>query len=54
MSPKPGVCNRALLCISEFVNEERSEGNMKKDLNFQNILCLSMLYLCISVLINGS
>jgi hypothetical protein len=40
MSPEPRVCNRALLCISEIVNEEDSEDNMKKDLNFQNMLCL--------------
>jgi hypothetical protein len=53
MSPEPRVCNRELLCISEFVNEEISEDNMKKDLNFQNMLCLSVFYLCITILLYG-
>jgi hypothetical protein len=54
MSPELGFCNIVLLCISEFVNEEISEANMNKDLNFQNMLCLSVLYLCIAVLLYGS
>jgi hypothetical protein len=45
MSPEPGVCNRVLLHVSEFVNGERFEDNTKKDLNFQNMLCLFVFYL---------
>jgi hypothetical protein len=29
------------------------EDNMKKDLNFQNMLCLFVFYLCITVLLYG-
>ena len=53
MSPEPRVCYRALLCVFDLVMKKDYEDNVNRDLNFQNMLCISVLYLCIKVLLYG-